>query len=97
MEKRKHDSMLDYRVTDVLEMNYSENHKMLEAVKSELLSRSIKDKRLYPLFTFVLEDMLVVIHNGLPRECKQLFLLNSHEKSFRIFDLDCFNLKSKGG
>ena len=89
--------MLDYRVTDILEMNYSENHQLLEAVKSELLSRSIKDKHLYPLFTFVLEDVLVAIHNGLPKPCRQLFLLNSHQKSFRTFDLNSFNLKSKGG
>ncbi len=87
--------MLEYRLTDALEMNYSKNQKTLQAVKQKLLHRSIKDTNLYPLSSFVLEDALVVIQDGGLKEIRQVYLLNVHEESFRTFGIDRSNLKEE--
>ncbi len=77
--------MLEYRLTDVLEMNFSKNRKTLQAVKRKLLHRPIKDSNLYPLASFVLEDALVVIQDGDLKTIKELYLLDAHRESFRTF------------
>ena len=84
--KQKH-SMLDYRLTDTLEMTYSQNRKKVTAVKDRLLSRSIKDSTLYALPSFVLEDALVVIQDGDLKQIKQLYLLDAHRQSFKTFEI----------
>ncbi len=70
MKSRRKNEMLEYRLTDALEMNYSKNQKTLQAVKQKLLQRSIKDLNLYPLPSFILEDALVVIQDGDLKEIK---------------------------
>ena len=79
--------MLDYRLTDTLEMTYSQNRKKVTAVKDRLLSRSIKDSTLYALPSFVLEDALVVIQDGDLKQIKQLYLLDAHRQSFKTFEI----------
>ena len=78
---KKFDPMLEYRLMDILEMYYSENQNAREIVKNKLLTRPIKDKHLYPLFTFVLEDTLVVIQDGIPKRPTRLLFLNPHDTS----------------
>ena len=83
--------MLEYRLTDALEMNYSKNLKAIRRVKRKLLCRRVKDFNLYPLLSFVLEDALVVIQDGDWKQIKELFLLNAHTKSFQIFAIGASN------
>ena len=85
--------MLEYRLMDALEMNYSNNRKILKAVKQKLLDRSIKDSNLYPLPSFVLEDALVVIQDGDLKQVKELYLLNAHTETFQKFGIkrSCLN------
>ena len=85
--------MLEYRLIDVLEMNFSKNQKMLQAVKRKLLRRTIKDSNLYPLPSFVLEDALVVIQDGDLKTIKELYLLDAHKESFRTFGIHHSDLK----
>ena len=87
--------MLDYRLTDVLEMNFSKNRKILHAVKEKLLGRPIKDSNLYSLPSFVLEDALVVIQDGDLKQIKELYLLNAHEESFRSIGIDHLGSKEE--
>lgn len=88
MQNGKWDPMLDYRLTDVLEMNYSDERSALKSVKDRMLKRPIKNKTILPLFTFVLEDMLVVIHRGVPKRPRELFLLDARQKSFQTLELN---------
>ena len=81
------DSMLEYRLTDLLEMSYSKRKKVLDKVKRKLLSRPIKDMNLYPLSTFALEDTLVVIQDGHPKQIKELYLLDRDKESFQTFGI----------
>ena len=85
--------MLEYRLTDALEMNFSKNRKTLQAVKRKLLHRPIKDSNLYPLPSFVLENALVVIQDGDLKTIKELYLLNAHQESFRMFGIHHSSLK----
>ena len=87
MKAKQKYSMLDYRLTDTLEMTYSQNRKKVTAVKDRLLSRSIKDSTLYALPSFVLEDALVVIQDGDLKQIKQLYLLDAHRQSFKTFEI----------
>ena len=93
MHIKKCDHLLEYRVLDVLEMNYSQNQKMVETVKTHLLRKPIRDKRLHPFFTFLLGDVLVVIDSGVSRIFRKLFLLNSHKQSFRVLELAGSNFR----
>ena len=87
MKAKQKYSMLDYRLTDTLEMTYSKNRKKVTAVKNRLLSRSIKDATLYALPSFILEDALVVIQDGDLKQVKQLYLLDAHRQSFKTFEI----------
>ena len=80
--------MLEYRLTDALEMHYSRNQKVLEAIKCKLLGHPIRDFNLYPLLSFALENALVVVQNGNPKRIKQFYLLNAHRESFQTFRID---------
>ena len=84
--------MLEYRLTDVLEMNFSKNQRTLRAIKRKLLHHFVRDANLYPLPSFVLEDVLVVIQDGDLKKIKQLYLLNAHQESFRKFGINHSNL-----
>ena len=88
MIPKKRNAMLEYRLTDALEMNYSKNRKILKALKQKLLNRSIKDSNLYPLPSFVLEDALVVIQDGDLKQIKELYLLNAHQETFKTFGIN---------
>ena len=88
MKSKRKNELLDYRLTDVLEMNFSKDQKTLRAVKRKLLHRPIKDSNLYSLPSFILEDVLVVIQDGDLKEIKQLYLLNAHKESLRKFEID---------
>ena len=87
MKNEKHE-LLSYRLTDMLEMSFSKDKRLLSRVKKKLLSRPIKDSNLYLLPSFVLDQNLVVIQNGHYRKVHQLYLLNSHKGSYREFMLD---------
>ena len=87
--------LLEYRLADVLEMNYSKSKTNLEAVKQRLLRRPIKDSNLYPLPSFVLENALVVIQDGDLKKIKCLYLLNAHRQSFQVFGIDSKNSSVK--
>lgn len=94
--QKRNDSMLDYRLTDILEMEYSTNEKHLKLVKSKLLSSPVRNHQLELLSTFTLEDKLVVIQRGITRRLKKLFLLNSKRKSFQIVSLSDTKAVEKG-
>ena len=74
--------MLEYRLTDILEMNYSKHTDLLKKVKTELLSQPPKNSNLYPLDGFILDRSLVVIQNGHSKKVSELYLLNAREGSF---------------
>lgn len=93
MNQKIRNAMLEYRLMDTLEMNYSRNRKLLKKVKRELLDKPIKDSNLYPLPSFVLEDALVVIQDGDLKQVKELYLLNAHHETFQKFGIDRSHLK----
>ncbi len=78
-------ALLDYQLTDTLEMNYSKKPDVLDAVKSVLLARPIKDFNLYPLSSFVLEDALVVMGNSDLGKIKHLYILDAISESFQFY------------
>lgn len=86
MKTTKH-KLLDYRLTDVLEMKCSKHRKLLKAIKEKLLSRPIQDANLHLLPSFALDRNLVVIQNRDSKEAHQLYLLDSHKGSYREFIL----------
>lgn len=79
--------MLEYRLTDLLEMKYSSDPKQILSIKAKLLSRPVRNKNLHHLPTFILEDALVVIQGKVRRRPKRLFLLDSAKQTFRILPL----------
>ena len=81
--KRERQKMLDYRLTDVLEMNCSKHVHLIKEIKAKLFARPLRDFNLYPLNGFVLDRVLVVIQNGRPRSIHELYLLNAHRGSLR--------------
>ena len=85
MNMRERNEMLEYRLTDALEMNYSKNRQALRIIKRKLLRDRVKDPNLYPLPSFVLEGALVVIQNGDSKRVKELYLLDARKESFRTF------------
>ncbi len=78
-------ALLDYQLTDTLEMNYSKKPSILDAVKGVLLARPIKDFNLYPLSSFVLEDALVVMGNSDLSKIKHLYILDAVSESFQFY------------
>ena len=88
MKKRVRDHLLEYRLTDVLEMTYSKNRSTLQKIKRELLNGSVKDSNLYPLSSFILGNALVVIQNGHSKPIARFYLLNPHRQSFHHWRLE---------
>ena len=87
MKIKRDGDMLEYRLIDTLELNYSKQPEAVSIVIKKLLGRPIKDFNLYPLSSFALEDALVVVQNGHSKQIKKLYLLNAHKRSFRIFSI----------
>ena len=88
MQSNKKWGMLEYRLVDVLEMNYSKHRKAIVPVLKKLLSRPVKDFNVYPFSAFAFEDALVVIQDGGQKKCpKEFYLLNAHTKSFQVYSL----------
>ena len=85
MKLKGYRRILDYQLTDVLEMKYSKDRKALKLMKQKLTNGPIKDPNLYSLPSFVLEDKLVVIQDGDAKKIKHLYLLNSHNQSCELF------------
>ena len=96
MKPKRKNQMLEYRLTDTLEINFSEDQKVLQAIKKKLLSRPIKDSNLYLVPSFILEDVLVVVQDGYFKTIKELYLLNSHKESFRTFGINHSGLEEAG-
>ena len=97
MPKKSFDSLLEYRLMDALEMNYSQNGKAIRAAKSKLLKENVRDQKLHPLFTFRFADRLVVIHNGVRRPFRKLFLLDSRKVAIQELEFNRSSLRQKGG
>ena len=77
--------ILDYQLSDVLEMNYSKKMEVIKAMKQVLLDRSIHDFNLYALSSFVLEDALVVMREGDFNQIRRLYLLDSSSETYKIY------------
>jgi hypothetical protein len=82
--KTKH-AILHYQLNDVLEMHFSKKKEAINIVKEILLRRPIKDFNLHWLFSFVLEDALVVIRDGDLDRIKRLYLLNADSEAFKTY------------
>ncbi len=82
---KTNNAILDYQLTDVLEMNFSKKSEVLNHVKSALLSRPIKDFNLYSLSSFILEDALVAIGNNDLDQIKHLYLLDAASETFKTY------------
>lgn len=76
---------LNYQLTDVLEMHFSKKQNVIGTIKNILLDRPIKDFNLHALFSFVLEDALVVIREGDFNGIKRLYLLNSSRETHQTY------------
>ena len=83
---------LHYQLTDVLEMNFSVNPKVIERIKDLLFNGPIKDFNLHPLSSFALDDKLVVIQSGELDFIKRFYLLDSQTESFKTY---CLHLLRK--
>ena len=78
---------LEYRLTDVLEMHYSKDGRVLRRITEKLLRQRIQDSNLYLLTCFALEGALVVIQNGSRKPLRELYLLNPKSRSFQRIHL----------
>ena len=86
IKTKEKNKLLEYCLTDVLEMNYPGDQKAVQNIKGKLLARPIKDPNLYTPPSFILEDVLVVIQNGNfkdIKDIKEVFFLRSDPKSFK--------------
>ena len=78
-------AILDYQLTDVLEMNYSKNPAALKAIKQTLLAGPIKDFNVHSLSSFILENTLVIIHSGDLSRVKRVYFLDSTAETFKTY------------
>lgn len=78
---------LNYQLTDVLEMHFSKKYEVIKTIKDVLLNRPIKDFNLHALFSFALEDALVVIREGDFNGIRRLYLLNSSAEMHKTYCL----------
>lgn len=88
-------AILNYQLMDVLEMHFSKKQDMVKAIKKVLLNRPIKDFNLYALFSFTLEDALVVIREGNFSHIRRLYLLNSNSETYETYSLQMLH-REKG-
>lgn len=85
--KTNNASILKYLLTDFLEMHFSPRREILKAVRGKLLGKKTRQEELHPLPAFGLEETIVVVRNGNPKEMRELFLLNPADETFQIFRL----------
>lgn len=78
-------TLLDYQLTDALEVHFSKKKHILADVKELLLNRPIKQFNLTSLPSFKLEDTLVAIQQRDLGPLNLLYLLNAEKKSVACY------------
>ena len=80
-------SILDYLLTDFLEIHYSKQSGARDKVKRKLASGRRTGKTLHHIPTFALKDTFVSVRNEGSKRPAKIMLLDPHKESFQTYRL----------